>query len=312
LRPALASALLGAMSVQRQRPRDLQWQLFHRSDATAGGLLTADQLRGTAWNRLRYGVYADSRLEYDHELACRAVALRLPTAVLAGPSAAYLYGVRHAAGQDDEVHVIVEPGEYTGSRKGVRIHRTELDDGEAIRRGDILRTAPARTAWDLAAWVDPARAVSVIDGLLGLGVLDLATFADLVERRRGRRGWRRAARALDLADGRAQSPPESQLRVRLVLAGLPTPIPQYPVRLPSGLLLHPDLAWPEFKVAAEYDGQWHADAEQLHLDRQRLNQLVSAGWIVLHVTGRRLGRDFRGIQREIRDALLSRGWRPRG
>ena len=23
------------------------------------------------------------------------------------------------------------------------------------------------------------------------------------------------------------------------------------------MIVHPDLAWPEFKVALEYDGQWH-------------------------------------------------------
>lgn len=297
------------MSVQSQRPRDLQYQVFRSSAAIAEGLVTPDKLRGSAWTRLRYGVYADSRLEYDHELACRAVVLRLPDAVLAGPSAAYLYGVRHAADPADDVHVIMAPGQHTGLRKGVRIHRTTLDADDAVLRGDLPRTAPARTAWDLATWLDPVRAVSVIDGMLGLGVLDPAALADLIEARRGRRGWRRAERALDLADGRAESPPESQLRVRLVLAGLPRPVPQYPIRLPSGLL-HPDLAWPDFKVAVEYDGQWHADADQLHLDRRRLNRLVSAGWIVLHVTSRRLAHDFGGIQREIREALWSRGWRP--
>ncbi|WP_416902154.1 endonuclease domain-containing protein [Micromonospora echinospora] len=115
-------------------------------------------------------------------------------------------------------------------------------------------------------------------------------------------------RVFGLADAGAQSPPESHLRVRLVLAGLPRPVTQHPVRVPSGLVLHPDLAWPEFKVAVEYDGRWHADPEQLHRDRRRLNQLVGAGWLVLHVTGRRLRHDFAALLREIRAALASRGW----
>jgi hypothetical protein len=47
-------------------------------------------------------LYADARLERDHELYCRAAALRLPhSVVFAGPSAAHLDGVRHAAGPDD-------------------------------------------------------------------------------------------------------------------------------------------------------------------------------------------------------------------
>ena len=60
----------------------------------------------------------------------------------------------------------------------------------------------------------------------------------------------------------------------------------------------------------EYDGEWHADADQLHDDRRRLNLLVSSGWIVLHVTSRRLARDFTGVVREVRTALASRGWHP--
>jgi very-short-patch-repair endonuclease len=76
-------------------------------------------------------------------------------------------------------------------------------------------------------------------------------------------------------------------------------------------VLHPDLAWPEFRVAVEYDGHWHGDPDQLHRDRRRLNQLVAAGWLVLHVTSRRLNLDFPSVLREVRTALVSRGWRPR-
>lgn len=72
-------------------------------------------------------------------------------------------------------------------------------------------------------------------------------------------------------------------------------------------MLHPDLAWPEFKVAVEYDGHWHADPEQLHRHRRRLNQLVGVGWTVLRVTSRRLRDDFGRVPREIRNALTFRG-----
>jgi very-short-patch-repair endonuclease len=85
-------------------------------------------------------------------------------------------------------------------------------------------------------------------------------------------------------------------------------MPQYPIRLPSGLVLHPDLAWEEYRVALEYDGLWHGSAEQLHRDRRRLNQLTAAGWLVLHATSARVAGDFPGLVREIRAALRSRGW----
>jgi hypothetical protein len=302
---------LTAVPPPPHRPRELQWQIFRGSHAVERRLVSAKQLRGKAWMRVRHDVYADARLEGDHELYCHAAALRLPaSAVLAGPSAAYLDGVRHAAGPGDDVHVVAPPGVVNCPRRGLRIHHTDLSPDEYSTRGGLRRTTPTRTAWDLAVWLDPVRAVSMIDGMLGLGLLEPAELAEMVERRRGGRGWLCAARAFDLADPGAQSPPESQLRVRLVLAGLPRPVAQHPVRFPPGLLLHPDLAWPRFKVAVEYDGQWHGDPEQLHHDRQRLNLLVSAGWIVLHVTSRRLASDFPGIVREVRAALVSRGWRP--
>lgn len=299
------------MPRQPHRPRDLQWQVFRGSDAVQRKLITAHQLRSGVWIRVRHDVYADARLERDHQLACRAAALRLPGhTVLAGPSAAYLLGVEHAAGATDAVHVIAPPGADLGPRGGLRVHAARLEPAEVTDLGGLPITEPARIAWDIAAWSDVVAAVSVIDSLLGHGLVGRADLDRLVEVRRGQRGWRRAAQAFALADGLAQSPPESQLRVRLTLAGLPRAVAQHAVPLPSGITVHPDLAWPEFKVAVEYDGQWHADAEQLHRDRRRLNQLAAAGWIVLHVTSQRLRRDFAGLVREIRAALIGRGWRP--
>ena len=178
-------------------------------------------------------------------------------------------------------------------------------------RGGLTRTSAERAAWDVANWSDLPTAVAVIDTLLGRTLVTPKTLREVAARYSDRPGHRRARVAFNLADGRAQSPPESVLRVRLILAGLPRPTPQHPVRLASGLVLHPDLAWPEFKVAVEYDGQWHADPDQLHRDRRRLNQLVGAGWLVLHVTSRRLDRDFPAVLREVRAALTSRGWSSR-
>ncbi|MEJ3743546.1 DUF559 domain-containing protein [Actinomycetes bacterium KLBMP 9797] len=298
------------MPPQPSRPRELQWQVFRGSDALGRRLLTPKQLRSTAWVRLRNDVYADNRLERDHELACRAAALRLPPGTaIAGPSAAFLYGVRHAAAPTDDVHVIMPSGASAAPRAGLRVHRSAIRPGEIVTAAGLTRTSPARTAWDLATWLDVHSAVAIIDSLLGAGVLQHADLAKMIDARRGTRGWRRAATALDLADGAAQSPPESRLRVKIVLAGLPRPIAQYPVVLDTGRVLHPDLAWPHYKVAVEYDGLWHGGAEQLHLDRRRLNQLQAAGWIVLHVTARRMRDDFPGVLREIEAALRSRGWR---
>ena len=109
--PHPATITLSAMPPQPHRPPDLEWRVFRGADAVRRGLLTEHQLRSQAWIRLRQDVYADARLDRDHALVCRAVALRTPPGVLlAGPSAAYLHGVDHAAAFTDDVHVIAAAG----------------------------------------------------------------------------------------------------------------------------------------------------------------------------------------------------------
>jgi very-short-patch-repair endonuclease len=274
-------------------------------------VLTADALRAAAWRRLRYDVYADSRLELDHELACRAAWLALSDdSVIAGPSAAFLHGVQHAADFASDVHVIRPAKASVRRLEGVRFHAADLSVAETVSAAGLVRTTPVRTAWDVAQWLDVVAAVGVLDAMLRARLIDDRQLAESVRTGRRRRGARRAARAFELADGGAQSRPESTLRVRFVLDGLPRPVTQHPVRLPNGRVVHPDIAWDEYRVGVEYDGGWHADDDQLDLDRKRLNQLMGAGWNILHVTSRRLNRDFPGILREVREALRQRGWRP--
>ncbi|SCL20827.1 Domain of unknown function [Micromonospora nigra] len=357
------------------RPEALAWQVFRGSAAVRRDLLTAHQLRSSAWVRLRHDVYADARLARDHALACRAVALQLPAgSAIAGPSAAFLHGVAHAAKFTDDVHVVVPAGAGLRSQRGLRVHtagspqgfvpasvtmksgagqggeqclraghgtsgalhrragthQPRDGDGATMTRADpwpatadltsvsaaaragsplLPRTDPTAAAWESAVWLEPLRSVAIVDSLLGRGLTTAVALAEVAAAYAHRPGARRARWVFGLADAGAQSPPESQLRVRLVLAGIPRPVTQHPVRVPGGPVLHPDLAWPEYRVAVEYDGLWHAGREHLHRGRQRLNQLVGAGWLVLHVTSQRLYRDFPAVAREVRAALVSRGWR---
>ncbi|MEU7822204.1 hypothetical protein [Catellatospora sp. NPDC049133] len=232
-----------------------------------------------------------------------------PTAYFAGPSAAFLHGVEHAAAFGDPAHLVVPAGTRLNQRKHATVHRMVLGEDEVeIRRG-LPVTRPLRTCWDLVLWLDLVPAVTIIDALLHAKLVSVDELGELARDRFGRHGAARAARAFGLVDGRAESPQESRLRVGLIRAGLPRPELQHPVAI-GGRVLHPDLAWPEFKVAIEYDGEWHDAPDQFHLDRRRLNLLVNEGWIVLHVTSRRMRNDFAGVVREAKTALRSRGWHP--
>ena len=45
-----------------------------------------------------------------------------------------------------------------------------------------------------------------------------------------------------------------------------------------------DFAWPDRKVAVEYEGRWHGGRQHVARDRRRLNRLTAAGWTVVFVT----------------------------
>ncbi|MGR6318451.1 hypothetical protein Q2K19_00545 [Micromonospora soli] len=333
-----------------RRPPQLRGRIFRGSAAVRCGLLTRNDLRSTAWRPLFRDVYADASLPVSHRTRCAAaVRWLLPAgAAIAGRSAAALYGVGRVAA-DEPVDVLMPkamvvapkatiPGEPTsraepapsasvaaastaeppvvttarrGPAAGLRVHRAEVDQGDIVHRLGLPITSPARTCWDLARWLDIVEAVVLIDALLARRFTDLATLRDYALARAGRRGWRALLRAVDLADPGAESPQESRTRVRLVLAGLPRPKTQWVVSAQGRFVARLDLAWPEFKVAVEYDGLWHDDPQQFHRDRRRLNQLLGAEWIVLHVTANRLRDDFDGILAEVRAALRSRDWRAR-
>ena len=109
------------------------------------------------------------------------------------------------------------------------MHNATLDPDDIEDAGWCSRTTPTRTAWDIAAWHDLLVAVPLLDRLLRDDLVDPSELDRLALRKDGQRGNRQARRAFALADGRAQSPPESVLRVRLTTAGLPPAIPQCPV-----------------------------------------------------------------------------------
>lgn len=98
------------------------------------------------------------------------------------------------------------------------------------------------------------------------------------------RGIVRARCAEELADPREESPPESRMRVWLVLDGL-RPQPQYWIEDSRGRLSCADLAFPEQQVAVEYDGAWrNGQLWALNHDRDRLNRVQAAGCEVVFVT----------------------------
>ena len=145
-----------------------------------------------------------------------------------------------------------------------------------------MTTAEA-TAVRLAGLLEGDAAVVAVDQLVAAGVVDLAAVRGLADTARGP-GSARARRVCALADGLAESPQETRLRLLLRRSALPAPIAQYRVRDGGRVVARVDFAWPEHEIALEYDGVWHGESGQFAEDRRRLNRLTAAGWRVIFVT----------------------------
>jgi len=77
---------------------------------------------------------------------------------------------------------------------------------------------------------------------------------------------------------------ESEARLVMIDGGLPSPVLQHEVVDARGRLRRLDFAWPEHRVAAEYDsGEWHVGMEALRRDREKLAALQDLGWLVVPI-----------------------------
>ncbi len=290
-----------------RKPPELVGRVFRARDVIRDGVLSRDALRSSAWRRVLHGVYADAALPDSHGLRIRAARmLAPPSAVFSGRSAAYLLGARNLVDVDTPVEVAAPADARFGPVRGMRIRKLEVPPADLSAPGGFRCTTGLRTALDLA------RAESLHDSVPALDVLLAAEIVGLDELRRaaadlaGVRGARIAREAVALADPRAESPPESRLRVVLARAGLPA-VPQFVVHDVAGrFVARVDLAYPELCLAIEYDGAWHAETGQFARDRQRLNRLVAAGWVVLHVTAADLRRPEQVVAR-VRALRAARG-----
>jgi very-short-patch-repair endonuclease len=131
-----------------------------------------------------------------------------------------------------------------------------------------------------------------------------------VEGTPGIRGRRNARLALELARVGADSVPETKLRLAIGRQGLPEPKLRYVVQDSMGWeLAWPDLAFPRYKVAVNYDGGHHLTAAQKESDIRRDESIAAIGWTSVTITARHVkARGFDGVVHRVRGALARSGW----
>jgi hypothetical protein len=263
----------------------LAGSVFRGSDALRDGRLTRAQLRGPHWQRLRHDVYADAGLPPTHVLQARGVALVAPpAAVFGGLTAAALWSTRlPLAGPEDPVELVLPPGVRWHPAPGVTV-RTAPIAGDVVVDRALRFTDRTRTAVDLIRRGPLDDAVVLLDRLVQARVVFLEDVRAAVAELPRCRGSAQARAAAALADGLAESPPETRLRLLIGQAGLPAPVAQYTVRADGRFVARVDFAYPEQRLAIEYDGAWHGERLQVTKDRARFNRLFAAGWRIVFVT----------------------------
>ena len=181
-------------------------------------------------------------------------------------------------------------------RVGVRTHSREVPADDVVEIHGIRTTSVERAWLDLAALRprgprDPL--VIAGDALVNRPWADgkrgdpVTTPERLREalRRTGRfKGVRLAREALHLVRVGADSPPETELRLALIEAGLPEPELQVPGDPQDRFAPIVDLGYRAWRLALQYDGEHHRSREQQARDARRDGWLQDHGWRSLRLT----------------------------
>lgn len=226
------------------------------------------------------GVHHVAQLQDSLELRIACLRLVVPSdSVVTDRTAAWLLGAPMALAPGD--HLVVPrvslfrpPGYRLRNSLAASGERTLAAD-EVTTVGGVRVTTAVRTACDLGRLLHRDQALAAMDAMMRAGSFSSSELLDSTRRFRGYRGIRQLRSLAPIVDGRAQSPGESILRLRWIDCGLPTPTPQLRVEAPSGFYFL-DLAVPDLRYAAEYDGaQWHGPEQERH-DATRRAWVVEA------------------------------------
>jgi hypothetical protein len=268
---------------------------FHGRQAVRDGLLTEYQLRNRHRAVYRDVYLADGATLTAADRARAAWAWARGDCVLSGISAAALLGTKWLDG--DRPAELVRRNRH--SPPGIVVRSYDLTADEQCTVDGIRITTPARTAFDIGRTLPQHRAIPILDALLGATGVKAADVGALAVTKPGTRGVRRLRAALELADGGAESPQETRLRLVLVGAGLPSPETQIKFYDEYGeAFIRVDMGWREWKVAVEYDGvqHWH-DSRQRSWDIDRIAILEAMRWVVIRVSAGMLSRPHIVVER---------------
>jgi len=172
-------------------------------------------------------------------------------------------------------------------------------------------STPVQTWVDMSTQLAPVDLVIMGDALLRRKspLARLEELENAVVNHRGHRGAAALRAAFARVRPRTDSVRETLLRLAIVDFGLPEPEVNVEIRDARGrFIAWGDLAYPQYRVLAEYDGEQHrTDEKQFYRDVDRLDDLAEDRWRVVRFNKSHVSRER---LLKLRRALIAAGWRP--
>lgn len=229
------------------------------------------QLRAGELIRPFPGVYVRPDLADDMAVRVTATQVWRPSAVILGTAVEVLHGARRLSPIDVAVTTSLAP------RAWLRYHRFDVPDVSLVQG---IRVPPP--AWN-ALWLASSDGGDAINEFLRRGG-DLADLHAELARMPGRSGQDTRRRVLHASTTRPWSMAERRLHALLREAGIEGWTGNAPIDLPCGVRFG-DVVFRRERVCLEVDGyEHHAGWTAFNTDRERHDELVAAGWRVLHFT----------------------------
>ena len=267
--------------------------------------LTDDDIRGRLargeWQALRPGTYADAGVTPDAFMrassAVQAACTVRRVAVAAGRTAARMWGLPLVDDEDPATQRFEAPHDDValtfGQTTASTLHSRQL----VLSRGDVclIRGIPVltlpRTLADLAVVLRPDALVCALDHVLHAGLVDRGDLERLVLDRRSTPGAVALRTAVELCDGRAESPLETLTRL-LLRPVLPDLEPQLELRDRFGrVIARVDMGVRALRFGVEADGAtFHGGraAEDRRRDARTGWTIERCTWFDTRVRGREL------------------------
>jgi predicted transcriptional regulator of viral defense system len=299
------------------------YAVFRGAHARTAGLSKkqiAGRIAHGRWRRLYDDVYiaAGAPLTWKGALlaACWAGGFR---AAASHRSAAALWEL---AGGRRSIVEITCPRWRRAQHQGLVVHETKALDGiDTIVVEGIPVTTPERTLLDLGAVCHESVVEMALDAAEHRGLVTRASANETVRRlaKQGRNGAGTLRRLLATHD-RERLAPESEMETALIQClrrnGWPEPVPQYEIRQSGVLVARVDAAYPQWRIAVEYQSnEHHSGRLASKRDNDRRLRIIAAGWFPVEAMlpdvrngGARLGAAIRAA----RERLPQPFWRQQG